>query len=162
MRNIYIAAAVGLVIIASSIVYAKKRMLPVVIDTTTTVVQATSTSDLPPVNLPLKNTQWVWLQTELPNDDMLSTPEREKYILVLDDTARIQSSTDCNTFIGKYTVTDGVLSVGPLTSTKKACQGSLESTYAKELSLVNSYQIIGNRLYLNMNKDTGRMVFEER
>lgn len=160
MRNIYIAAVLGLLIILGSVVYAKKRMLPVV--DTTAVTTGTSTQELPPTNLPLKNTEWVWLQTELPNDDMISTPEREKYVLVLDDTARIQSSTDCNTFIGKYVVNGEVLSIGPLTSTKKACVGSIESTYAKELSLVNSFTVMGNRLYLNLNRDTGRMVFEQK
>ncbi len=161
MRNLYIAAFIGLVIIASSIVYANKSASPVPVEKTPEVVE-----EVTPItttkNLPLIGTEWVWLHTELPKDKMVSTPEREKYVLTLDTTKRVMSTTDCNTFIGKYEVNGEVLSFSPFTSTKKACSGSMESVYSKDLMLTTSYQITGERMYINLNRDAGRMVFEKK
>lgn len=162
MRNLYAAAFVGLVIIASSIVYANKSATPVPVEKAPEVKEETVSVGIMPANLPLIGTEWVWLHTELPKDKMVSTPEREKYVLTLDTTKRITSTTDCNTFIGKYEVNGEVLSFGPFMSTKKACSGSLESVYAKDLMLTTSYQIIGERMYINLNRDAGRMVFEKK
>ncbi len=162
MRNLYIAAFVGLVIIASSIVYANKNTTPVSVEEKPEVTEEVIPIGTMPANLPLIGTEWVWLHTELPNDKMVSTPEREKYVLTLDATKRVMSTTDCNTFIGKYEINGEVLSFGPFTSTKKACSGSIESIYAKDLMLTTSYQIVGERMYINLNRDAGRMVFEKK
>ncbi len=157
MRNIYIAAGLGLLIIISSVVYANKRL---VLTEIPEIKNSTTQGEI--VNEPLKNTEWVWLQTELPNDEMISTPEREKYVLTLDDTGRVQSTTDCNIFISKYVINGEVLSFSPFSSTKKACSGSLETVYSKQLMLATSFQIVGNRLYINLNRDAGKMVFEKK
>lgn len=162
MRNLYIAAFVGLVIIASSIVYANKNTTPISVEEKPEVTEEVIPIGTMPANLPLIGTEWVWLHTELPNDKMVSTPEREKYVLTLDATKRVMSTTDCNTFIGKYEVNGEVLSFGPFTSTKKACSDSIESIYAKDLMLTTSYQIVGERMYINLNRDAGRMVFEKK
>lgn len=162
MRNLYIAAFVGLVIIASSIVYANKNTTPISVEEKPEVTEEIIPIGTMPANLPLLGTEWVWLHTELPNDKMVSTPEREKYVLTLDATKRVMSTTDCNTFIGKYEVNGEVLSFGPFTSTKKACSDSIESIYAKDLMLTTSYQIVGERMYINLNRDAGRMVFEKK
>lgn len=162
MRNLYATAFVGLVIIASSIVYANKNVTSTSTEKIPEVTEEVVPVGTMPKNLPLIGTEWVWLHTELPNDKMVSTPEREKYILTLDATKRVMSTTDCNTLIGKYEVNGEVLSFGPFTSTKKACSGSLEPVYAKDLMLTTSYQITGERMYINLNRDAGRMVFEKK
>ncbi len=162
MRNLYATAFVGLVIIASSIVYANKSAVPISTEKIPEVTEEVVPVGTMPKNLPLIGTEWVWLHTELPNDKMVSTPERENYVLTLDTTKRVMSTTDCNTFIGKYEVNGEVLSFGPFTSTKKACAGSMESIYAKDLMLTTSYQIMGERMYINLNRDAGRMVFEKK
>lgn len=158
MRNIYIAALLAFIIITAVVVYANKNILPA----QKSVAQSATPIQEMMVNEPLKNTEWVWLHSELPNDELISTPEREKYILTLDDSSRVQSTTDCNIYISKYVVTGEVLSFSPFTSTKKMCSGSLEGVYSKQLALTTSYQIVGNRLYINLNRDAGRMVFEKR
>ncbi len=162
MRNLYAAAFVGLVIIASSIVYANKNVTSIPVEKSPEVAEEVTPTGTTSNGLPLIGTEWVWLHTELPQDKMVSTPEREKYVLTLDATKRVMSTTDCNTLIGKYEVNGEVLSFSPFTSTKKACSGSMESVYSKELMLTTSYQIVGERMYINLNRDAGRMVFEKK
>lgn len=113
-----------------------------------------------PEHAPLIGTEWVWLHNELPNGELISTPNREQYILTFAQDGRVQSTTDCNIFIGKFETQGTTISVGPLGSTKKACQGSLESVYAKNLAIVTTYQVMGNRMYLLINNEAGKMVFE--
>lgn len=165
MRNIYISAIIGLLVVATSVVYAKKllyspspALIPQVVVPQTSMLTTNTTE----TDLPLMNTKWVWLHTELPTTKLISTPMRESYILTLDDTMRIQSTTDCNTYVGKYTLIDNALSVSPLVSAQKICKDSYDSMYSKQLMQAVSYHITGNRLYIYMNKDSGRMVFEQQ
>ena len=118
MRNIILASIFGVLIISGSIFYTLRKPV-ITLDTQESGTQATTTAEM--TAIPLVGTQWVWLHTELPANKILSTPNREQYVLTFDTTGRVQSSTDCNTFIGKYVQDGEILSVGPLASTKKAC-----------------------------------------
>lgn len=162
MRNIYASALIGLVIIASSVVYANRDVTPFPFIETPEAIKEVASVEIIPASLPLIGTKWVWLHTELPQDKMVSTPERENYMLTLDATKKVTTTTDCNTFTGKYEVKGEVLSFGPFTSTKKVCVDSLESIYSKDLMRTSSYQIIGARMYINLSRDAGRMVFEKK
>ncbi|MEN9337925.1 MAG: hypothetical protein RIQ41_239 [Candidatus Parcubacteria bacterium] len=158
MRDTIVAISMGAVIIGASVVYANKYSVLASKETPT----SPSVRHEEPISPPLPETQWVWLQTELPNGTLVSTPAREQYVLVFGQDGTLHSSTDCNSFTGTYVVQSEVLSISPLASTKKFCKNTLESTYARDLMLTTSYTILGNRLTVNLNRDAGTMVFEKK
>lgn len=159
MKNVYIAAAMACVIIASTVVYARKTAVVIPAPNNNQNQQVVTPQELP--QAPLKGTEWVWLHTELPGDKILSTPKREKYVLTLTDTT-VTSTTDCNTFTAGYVMDGEVISFAPFASTKMFCEDSLESEYSRQLSLATSYSIFGDRLMINLNRDAGTMIFEKK
>lgn len=161
-RTIYLAAFVGVLMITGSILYAdRKYSVNGIIGSSSKTKNTQLENDSPIVNEPLLGTEWVWLHTERPNGDLISTPKRESYVLTLKD-GRVTSSTDCNSLSSEYALNGEVLSFKPFAMTKMYCEGSMESTYVKDLALTTSYEIIGTRMYINLNRDVGRMVFEKK
>lgn len=154
MKESVVAGIMAVAIIGASVLYAHKN----------SVVQSEETNEqeeVEMVHLPLLGTEWVWLHTEVRGGDMFSTPTREQFVLTFEKD-RLSSSTDCNTFMGGYTLEGNVLLVQQLASTKKACQGSVEGAYSKALMNAESYSITGNRLTIILSKSAGQMVFEQR
>lgn len=158
MRNIYIASALGLVLIAGSVYYTMRKPLLDLSSVNQPVTKATAEEIK---NEPLVGTQWVWLQTELSDTDLISTPNREQYVLTLDG-SNLTSTTDCNGVSGSYTESNGTFKVTNLVATQKACKDSMETTYTAELSKAESYHIIGNRMYLYLENKPTKMVFEKK
>jgi heat shock protein HslJ len=151
MGKLYLAAFFIVVLLASGAAYKKYN------PSTTANGSFQSTEDLP-----LTGTRWVWLQTELPNGTLVSTPEREKYVLTLSDTSAMMSTTDCNTFMGSFTVDGSLITFSDLSSTKKLCEDTVELIYSKHLGLASSYDITANRLTIHLRKGNGEMVFEQQ
>lgn len=109
----------------------------------------------------LENSEWEWDYTELLPGKKVVTPPSEKFILKLSN-GKVTSTTDCNAMSGKYVKNGEVLSFTPFSSTKMFCEGSLESEYAREIGLTNSYTVSGNELRLILNRDLGIMHFKKR
>ena len=158
MRDTIVALSMGVVIIGASVVYANKYSVLASKDAPSSPVVRYEV----PIAAPLPETEWVWLQTELPNGTLVSTPTREQYVLVFGKDGTLHSTTDCNSLTGTYVAQSEVLSVSQLASTKKFCKDTLESTYSRDLMLATSYTILGNRLTVHLNRDVGTMVFEKK
>lgn len=114
------------------------------------------------VNAPLVGTEWVWLHTELPNGDLVSTEKRESFVLKLHEDKSVTSTTDCNSLSGTYIQNGEALSFPPFAMTKMYCEGSFDTDYAKQLERAASHQIIENRMYINLGGNAGKMVFEKK
>ena len=75
---------------------------------------------------------------------------------------RISGFSGCNTYTGQYDVTDDILSVGPLASTRKACLSpalqTQEQTYLQDLQAVRSFSVAGTQLIL-ITQAGKRLVF---
>ena len=75
---------------------------------------------------------------------------------------RISGFSGCNTYTGQYDVTDDILSVGPLASTRKACLSpalqTQEQTYLLDLQAVRSFSVAGTQLIL-ITQAGKRLVF---
>jgi len=75
---------------------------------------------------------------------------------------RISGFSGCNTYTGQYDVTDDILSVGPLASTRKACLSPAlqvqEQTYLLDLQAVRSFSVAGTQLIL-ITQAGKRLVF---
>src|SRR5262249_35167247 len=64
---------------------------------------------------------------------------------------RVSGSSGCNTFMGPYQTSGASLTIGPLATTRMACEQSImdqEQAYLAALSATKSYQIAGPTLTL--------------
>lgn len=106
---------------------------------------------------------WQWKETVLTEGDKVTPEDPTRFTALFDNKGTFSSTTDCNNMFGSYTGgAEGILSFGPLASTRKACMGqTLEFDYADMLSRVESYLITdeGN-LALMMKSEYGSIIFE--
>lgn len=120
-------------------------------------------SDAPAVpgsaNAGLIESSWSWQYTDLLNGERITSPAGDRYILSFDGNGRVSSLTDCNGMSGIYIQDGEVLSMGQFAMTEMYCEGSQDTVYAQQLSLVNSYVIDGDNLRFNLNRDFGTMYF---
>lgn len=81
--------------------------------------------------------------------------------LTLDDEGRLSGSGGCNRYGGSYTLTDGMLTISPLFSTRMACAEPVmaqEMAFLNALEAVTSARVEGQQLILEGN--SVRLVFE--
>lgn len=102
--------------------------------------------------------RWEWIRTEYLDGDRI-LPRTSAFVLSFAVSGTMTSTTDCNSLSGDFVVDGEVLSFGPFMSTLMYCDGSLEGEYGSDLALTNSYEIVGDELRLNLNRDFGVMVF---
>ena len=122
----------------------------------------------PPFTLPsteLAGTRWVWQYTDgdvSASAERILAPDGEKFILSF-GAEGFTSSTDCNQLSGSYLQVGESLSMGPIAATMKACvDETLEAVYATELGRVTSFAVTGDELRLNLQDNTGTMVFTKQ
>lgn len=109
--------------------------------------------------LTLFDTAWVWERTDLLDGTVVAPRDNSFVLSFISAEERFTSTTDCNTVMGGYLVSGDSLRFGALASTLMFCQNSMEDVYTQELSMVNSYRIEGGKLYLNLDREFGTMVF---
>lgn len=118
------------------------------------------TTSVPSGNANLTNRSWKWVQTQM-NDDSITRPSKaDGFTITFTDDGKISGTTDCNNFAGTYTRQDNQLTFGPFMSTKMYCEGSQETVFLKQLSEVQSYLFVDNRLILEIKYDSGQLIFE--
>ncbi|MDB5271672.1 MAG: hypothetical protein JWO58_39 [Chitinophagaceae bacterium] len=101
-----------------------------------------------PANLQLINSRWVLLEI----NGKAVHPKSEVFIHFVDETA-VNGFGGCNTFKGKYTTDGADIKIGPLMSTKMACEDlSIESQFTDVLQRTESYKADEKYLYLK-NED---------
>lgn len=110
----------------------------------------------------LIGTSWVWQYTELQNGERMQAPEGEQFVLTLAQDQSFQSTTDCNSLSGSYTLEGKHLEFADIAATMMYCEGSSEGTYVQALSQTASYEIEGNNLRIIPATDAGVMVFTAR
>jgi heat shock protein HslJ len=104
--------------------------------------------------------QWKWEYAINSVGTEIRPKDSADFILTLTPEGRLTSTTDCNTASGSYIRNENVINIGPLMSTKKACEGEVfESLYLTYLSLASTYQIQDNTLTVYMVNNSGLMVF---
>ncbi len=109
---------------------------------------STPVSKLPPGSVApgspelLKGTTWSWEKTVM-NDDTVVTPKKaDVFLVTLDEDGTVKGKTDCNNFSGSYQIgSDGVITFGPLASTKMFCENSQEADFVGPISKVKNYSL---------------------
>lgn len=94
------------------------------------------------VSVGIEGTEWVW-KGLVSQDGSSVTPEDPSQFIATftQEENRFNSTTDCNSMFGSYSVEDSKLTFGPLASTMMACQDSLENTYSQALSKVERFEV---------------------
>jgi heat shock protein HslJ len=134
---------------------------------TSTTISVSSSPKLPAGSTPPGSSEavigstWVW-QTTVAKDAAVITPKKaDAFTIVLSADNKITGKTDCNGFSGTYKIgSDGILSVGPLASTKMFCEGSQESVFTSAISKVQRYMVDAKGLTLTT--ESGVMTFKKQ
>ncbi len=103
---------------------------------------------------------WEWEKFESSDDSEIIVDDQTAYTLVLKTDGSIEVKADCNNILGTYTTEDSALSIvfGPMT--RAFCgEDSLDNQYLSYLENVATYTLDGGKLYLNLQYDSGNMVF---
>lgn len=122
---------------------------------------------LPPGSTPVGSTQdivgikWAWVETVLPDGGVVTPLNKDAFSIEL-TSENVSGTTDCNSFFSTYALgSDGVLSFGPIGSTKMFCEGSQENIFVKQISEVSHYTFKDGRLVLLMANGAGSIYFEK-
>lgn len=104
--------------------------------------------------------EWEWVQTDRSLTNYVRPHSAGDFVLSIDESGRLQSTTDCNTVDGSVIVNDSMMSIGSLSTTEMFCEGDVrEAVYATDLVRATSFEIHDEILYINLAQDSGQMIF---
>lgn len=109
----------------------------------------------------IQDQTWVWTETIANNDTSVTPKKAGAFTLTLNADGSANGTTDCNSFFTTYTIaTDGIISFGPIGSTKMACEGSQEALFTDFISKTSRYTLDTNgNLVLLLGNDSGSVMF---
>ncbi|MBK8051398.1 MAG: META domain-containing protein [Anaerolineales bacterium] len=109
----------------------------------------------------LAGTTWTWTGT-LMNDGSERLPaEGVSFQLAFGTDGSLSATTDCNTFMGTYTLgADSQITIGLPASTMMACpDGAQQDAYIQDLTSIQFYLLRDGNLHLQLPFDSGTMNF---
>lgn len=105
---------------------------------------------------------WVWTET-VSIDGSTVTPNGEKqFIVTFTPDGRVSAQTDCNTFMGDYTISGtDMITINANASTLMACMGDdiQQDEFIESLSRASTFTLTDNGLTLGLT-DSSTMNFE--
>jgi len=118
-------------------------------------------ADAPPGSgTQLVDTLWHWRHTQYGNDTRAVPDRPAGYTIRFRGDGTFEAKADCNAKGGAYTLADRQISLRIGHSTMAACApGSLENQFVRDLAGVAHYFFRGADLYLDIQFDTGTMMF---
>lgn len=110
----------------------------------------------------IENITWVWTETIVNNDTSI-TPKRPGVFSITLADGNVEGKTDCNSFFSTYRIgSDGIISFGPIGSTKMACEGSEEAIFTDFIAKTTRYTLDANKnLVLLLEQDSGSVMFKK-
>ena len=119
----------------------------------------------PPPLLPagdslLAGTTWSWRETVMSDEKRLKPDAPERYTLLFQPGGAVAVRADCNRGSGRYELTGGTLTFGPMALTRAMCPpGSMDGEFMKQLGAVSGQLFKGDELVLTLKFDSGSMFF---
>ncbi|HXK39761.1 MAG TPA: META domain-containing protein [Candidatus Paceibacterota bacterium] len=108
--------------------------------------------------LPLES-EWLWIGTTRNGEELAPTLDAP-FVLKLGADLHLSVTGDCNAIGGDFGLREGgKMVIGPLTSTKMFCEGSLETEFLDALSSTESYLVRDGTLTLTLKDDEGSTRF---
>lgn len=113
-----------------------------------------------PARMTLTMKTWVWISA-LYNDERVVTPKQPKaFSVTFKEDGTFSATTDCNNMMGTYTANNGIISFGPIASTKMYCEGSQEATFGELLRDTSGYHFTSKgELVFDLKFDSGNVIF---
>lgn len=105
---------------------------------------------------------WTWVKTEM-NDGTLTLPQNpDLFTITFQKDGSMNGTTDCNNFMGQYTLMDNKLTLASIGTTRMACENSQEGDFLKALGEVDQFLInpLENSLVLLIKFDSGAIIFK--
>ena len=106
---------------------------------------------------------WQWaglIETEPASQSVV--PDPENYTLTLHADGTLDIKADCNMVSGSYVLDGNSLSIKLGPSTLAFCgEQSLDQLFLQSLGFAESFAIENNQLVLNLENNTGRMMFDK-
>lgn len=104
--------------------------------------------------------EWEWVQTDRSLANYVRPHSAGDFVLSIDESGRLKSTTDCNSVEGSVIVNDSMMSIGSLSATEMFCEGDMrEAVYIADLARATSFEIHDEILYINLVQDGGQMIF---
>ena len=104
--------------------------------------------------------EWEWIQTDRSLVEYVRPRVIGDFVLTIDESGRLQSTTDCNGVSGSVIVNDSMMSIGSLSTTEMFCEGDiLESVYVTDLARAFSFEIHDEILIIDLVQNSGQMIF---
>ncbi len=108
----------------------------------------------------LAGTSWQWIQTQSGDGSIIEAADPTRYTLTFNEDGSLSAQLDCNKAMGSFTDDGGMLSFGPIASTRMACPGDSQAdVFAQQLDSIVSYVLQDGHLFLAQFADSGIMEF---
>ncbi len=109
---------------------------------------------------------WGWVEAFYNDERQVKPKTPGQFTLTFGDEGRFTAATDCNTMAGSYVADTGPTGSGTIVfsdiiSTKKFCEGSQETEFARLLTDSSHYSFTpAGELVLDLKFDSGEVVFK--
>lgn len=109
---------------------------------------------------PFAGRTWVWTKTTMHDGAITEADTAQSFSLTFAADGSVSMTTDCNSGGGNYALfREAGIQIGPMATTMMFCEGSGEGEFNRQISLVDSYVLIDDNLYLLLPVDSGSMEF---
>jgi len=110
---------------------------------------------------PLINVIWQWEQTQYNTDEWVKSKNPENYIITFDGKNNVTGKVSCNTLKAKYQLSSNLFNILKISTTDTACKNpDLDAAFTGDLNRAINFEIIDNRLVLQLNDNAGLMYFD--
>jgi len=121
----------------------------------------TFTPEAPAEALPLEGTAWTLTTIATPDSQAVSSTIAGTKVTAQFDAGAVSGSAGCNTYHGTYETSDGSLTFGPLSATRKMCEQDVstqEEQFLAAFDATASFTIDGDQL--SLSDDAGQMLLQ--
>ena len=111
---------------------------------------------------PLTDVVWQWERTQYSTEDWVETKTPGNYIVTFDDENKVTGKVSCNTMKASYQLGTNLLNILKISSSRAACKNpDLDAAFIGDLNRVINFEIIEDRLVLQLNNNAGLMYFNK-
>lgn len=165
-KDILIAVAIILVIVALGVYFIAKNNKPIIVPVQDNnknqedILNGDVLTDQGSLKNQLVAKQWTWDATMLTDAVKISPEQADAFTVTFNESGDFNGTTDCNNFFGSYETEGNSLIFGPMGSTKMYCEGSQESDFINSFAQADNFMIDDEgTLVIMLKLEAGSMLF---
>lgn len=110
----------------------------------------------------LVGVEWLWKQTQYGNSQWLESDNPEIYRVEFNKNNKVTGRVDCNTLRAEYQLSNNLLSLKDIVTTRSGCANpDLDTAFVNDLNRVVNFEVLEDRLVLQLNDNAGLMYFDK-